>query len=147
MSGGWAVEEYIPPDSMEVERQGGAEGSGGGSADGPVEIRNTGELLGYLQRKNPSIETFQYEGRTCINLLLLLTTVCNISGDAARQRKLALTRKNEELCKRLIKTSKLDINYSPNIFWLCNSSVRPSCDVGAVRWTRVRKRVKRISRL
>ena len=100
--------EHVPEQAvnMEINQQGGAGGSGG--SEGPTIIRNTGDVLGYMQKKNPVIVPFeQHEGRTVIRVQDLLMSVCNVSASDANQIKRRLAKKNKELCGRLIATPKI----------------------------------------
>ena len=68
----------------------------------PVVIRNTEDIMGYLQRKNPGIVPFDHEGRQCIKFVDFYMAVCNVKKTSARSARNRLCDRHPELYGRIV---------------------------------------------
>lgn len=69
-------------------------------------VRTAEDILEYLQKKNPNVVPFEYEGRQSVWFYDLYMIVCNKSRDTARKAKSRLCQNHPELCERLIRSKK-----------------------------------------
>jgi hypothetical protein len=95
---------------MQCTTQNAAVSGGGG---GEVTIRTMEDILAYIQKKNPDLVPFDYEGQQYILYQEFYMAVCNVSKDTARTAKNRLFKNYPDLEGTVIKTM-------PNISEYCS---------------------------